>query len=253
MFDVLIDLIYGVLLCQDFDQLQVGVCVDVVDDKCNLMDFVLWKMLKEGELSWLFLWGVGCFGWYIECLVMNCKQLGNYFDIYGGGLDLMFLYYENEIVQFICVYDGQYVNYWMYLGMVMVDCEKMFKLLGNFFIVCDVLKYYDVEIVCYFLMLGYYCSQLNYSEENLKQVCVVLECFYIVLCGIDKIVVFVGGEVFEVCFIEVMDDDFNILEVYFVLFDMVCEVNCLKVEDMVVVNVMVFYLCKFFVVLGLLE
>lgn len=81
----------------------------------------------------------------------------------------------------------------------------------------------------------------------------MLECFYIVLCGIDKIVVFVGGEVFEVCFIEVMDDDFNILEVYFVLFDMVCEVNCLKVEDMVVVNVMVFYLCKFFVVLGLLE
>lgn len=158
MFDVLIDLIYGQFFCQDFEQFQVGVCVDVVDVKCNLMDFVLWKMLKEGELSWLLLWGEGCLGWYIECLVMNCKQLGNYFDIYGGGFDLMFLYYENEIVQFICVYDGEYVNYWMYFGMVMVDCEKMFKLLGNFFIVCDVLKYYDVEIVCYFLMFGYYCS-----------------------------------------------------------------------------------------------
>lgn len=69
----------------------------------------------------------------------------------------------------------------------------------------------------------------------------------------DKLVVLVGGEVFEVCFVEVMNDDFNMLEVYFVLFDMVCEVNCLKGEDMIVVNVMVFYLWKIFGVLGLLE
>lgn len=46
----------------------------------------------------------------------------------------------------------------MYSGMVMVDKEKMLKLFGNFFIICDVLGYYDVEIVCYFLMLGYYRS-----------------------------------------------------------------------------------------------
>lgn len=253
MFDVSIDLIYGVLSRQDFDQLQVGARVDVVDDKRNLMDFVLWKMSKEGESSWSFSWGAGRFGWYIECSVMNCKQLGNYFDIYGGGLDLMFSYYENEIAQFICVYDGQYVNYWMYSGMVMVDREKMFKSLGNFFIVRDVLKYYDAEIVRYFLMSGYYRSQLNYSEENLKQARAALERFYIALRGIDKIVAFVGGEAFEARFIEAMDDDFNISEVYFVLFDMAREVNRLKVEDMVAANVMVFYLRKFFVVLGLLE
>lgn len=40
----------------------------------------------------------------------------------------------------------------------MVDREKMFKSLGNFFIVRDVLKYYDAEIVRYFLMSGYYRS-----------------------------------------------------------------------------------------------
>lgn len=66
--------------------------------KKNLMDFVFWKMLKENELSWESFWGKGCFGWYIECFVMNSKELGEYFDIYGGGLDLMFFYYENEIV-----------------------------------------------------------------------------------------------------------------------------------------------------------
>ncbi|MFP1463535.1 hypothetical protein ACLB1E_29820 [Escherichia coli] len=44
----------------------------------------------------------------------------------------------------------------------------MSKSLG-IFTVRDVLKYYDAETVRYFLMSGHYRSQLNYSEENLKQ------------------------------------------------------------------------------------
>lgn len=99
---------------------------------------------------------------------MNCKQLGNHFDIHGGGSDLMFPHHENEIAQSTCAHDGQYVNYWMHSGMVMVDREKMSKSLGNFFTVRDVLKYYDAETVRYFLMSGHYRSQLNYSEENLE-------------------------------------------------------------------------------------
>lgn len=45
---------------------------------------------------------------------MNCKQLGNHFDIHGGGSDLMFPHHENEIAQSTCAHDGQYVNYWMH-------------------------------------------------------------------------------------------------------------------------------------------
>ncbi|STT01889.1 cysteinyl-tRNA synthetase [Klebsiella pneumoniae] len=61
-----------------------------VDVKRNPMDFVLWKMSKEGEPSWPSPWGAGRPGWHIECSAMNCKQLGNHFDIHGGGSDLMF-------------------------------------------------------------------------------------------------------------------------------------------------------------------
>ncbi len=88
---------------------------------------------------------------HIECSAMNCKQLGNHFDIHGGGSDLMFPHHENKIAQSTCAHDGQYVNYWMHSGMVMVDREKMSKSLGNFFTVRDVLKYYDAETVRYFL------------------------------------------------------------------------------------------------------
>jgi cysteinyl-tRNA synthetase len=100
---------------------------------------------------------------------MNCKQLGNHFDIHGGGSDLMFPHHENEIAQSTCAHDGEYVNYWMHSGMVMVDREKMSKSLGNFFTVRDVLKFYDAETIRYFLMSGHYRSQLNYSEENLNR------------------------------------------------------------------------------------
>lgn len=62
-----------------------------------------------------------------------------------------------------------------------------------------------------------------------------------------------GGEAFEACFIEAMDDDFNTPEAYFVLFDMAREVNRLKAGDMAAVNVMASHLRKLSAVLGLLE
>ncbi|CAH3670672.1 Cysteine--tRNA ligase [Klebsiella pneumoniae] len=231
MFDVPTDPNYGLLSRQDLDQLQAGARVDVVDVKRNPMDFVLWKMSKEGEPSWPSPWGAGRPGWHIECSAMNCKQLGNHFDIHGGGSDLMFPHHENEIAQSTCAHDGEYVNYWMHSGMVMVDREKMSKSLGNFFTVRDVLKYYDAETIRYFLMSGHYRSQLNYSEENLKQARSALERLYTALRGTDKSVDAAGGEAFEARFIEAMDDDFNTPEAYSVLFDMAREVNRLKTED----------------------
>ncbi|MFP1496392.1 hypothetical protein ACLB1Q_12720 [Escherichia coli] len=47
------------------------------------------------------------------------------------------------MAQSTCAHDGQYVNYWMHSGMVMVDREKMSKSLGNFFTVHDGLKLFN--------------------------------------------------------------------------------------------------------------
>ena len=229
MFDVPTDADYGKLSRQDLDQLQAGARVDVVDVKRNPMDFVLWKMSKEGEPSWPSPWGAGRPGWHIECSAMNCKQLGNHFDIHGGGSDLMFPHHENEIAQSTCAHDGEYVNYWMHSGMVMVDREKMSKSLGNFFTVRDVLKYYDAETVRYFLMSGHYRSQLNYSEDNLKQARSALERLYTALRGTaHSDVEFARSAQYVERFKEAMDDDFNTPVAYSVLFDLAKEVNNAK-------------------------
>ena len=231
MFDVDSFPEYGKLSRQDLSQLQAGARVEVNDIKKNPMDFVLWKMSKENEPSWQSPWGAGRPGWHIECSAMNCKQLGEHFDIHGGGSDLMFPHHENEIAQSCCAHGGAYVNYWLHSGMIMVDKEKMSKSLGNFFTIRDVLQHYDAESVRYFLLTAHYRSQLNYSEENLKLAHSALERLYTALRGTDANATAAGGEQFIEAFKAAMDDDFNTPGALSVLFDMARELNKLKAEQ----------------------
>ncbi len=243
---------YGKLSGQDLEQLQAGARVDVVDAKRNPLDFVLWKMSKPGEPTWDSPWGPGRPGWHIECSAMNSKHLGNHFDIHGGGSDLQFPHHENEIAQSCCAHGGDYVNTWMHSGMVMVDKEKMSKSLGNFFTIRDVLAHYDAETVRYFLMSGHYRSQLNYSEDNLKQARAALERMYTALRDLPAAAAG-GGDEQVARFKEAMDDDFNTPEAYSALFDLVREINRQKGEDMAVAAALGARLRELGAVLGILQ
>ncbi|PQJ67389.1 cysteine--tRNA ligase [Photobacterium sp. GB-27] len=244
---------YGRLSKQDLDQLQAGARVDIDMAKRSPLDFVLWKMSKPGEPTWESPWGPGRPGWHIECSAMNSAILGDHFDIHGGGSDLQFPHHENEIAQSCCAHDTQYVNTWMHSGMVMVDREKMSKSLGNFFTIRDVLNHYDPETVRYFLMSGHYRSQLNYSEDNLKQARSALERLYTSLRGLDTSVEAAGGEEFVTRFKEAMDDDFNTPEAYSVLFDMAREINRLKTDDVATASALGARMRELADVLGLLS
>lgn len=244
---------YGRLSGQNLEQLQAGARVEVDDNKQNPMDFVLWKMSKPGEPTWESPWGPGRPGWHIECSAMNSKHLGLHFDIHGGGSDLQFPHHENEIAQSCCAHDTPYVNYWMHTGMVMVDREKMSKSLGNFFTIRDVLGHYDAETVRYFLLSGHYRSQINYSEENLKQARAALERLYTAIKDVDLTVAPAPAEEFVAKFKAAMDDDFNTPEAYSVLFDMVREINRLKTTDMAQASAMAVAMKQLADVLGLLH
>ncbi len=253
MFSVESDTHYGLLSRQDLEQLQAGARVDISEVKRNPMDFVLWKMSKPGEPSWSSPWGNGRPGWHIECSAMSCKQLGEHFDIHGGGSDLIFPHHENEIAQSTCAHNNQYVNYWMHSGMVMIDREKMSKSLGNFFTIRDVLQHYDAETVRYFLMSAHYRSQLNYSEENLKQARTSLERLYTALRHTDEQCQPQGGGTFVTAFCQAMNDDFNTPEAYSVLFEMAKEINRLKEEDSNAANGLAAELRRLAGILGILQ
>ncbi len=225
---------YGQLAKKNLDDLQAGSRVEVEQAKREPMDFVLWKMAKEGEPSWDSPWGKGRPGWHIECSAMSTKCLGDHFDIHGGGLDLKFPHHENEIAQSEGCTGHKFVNYWIHNGFVRVDDEKMSKSLGNFFIIREVLQSYAAEVIRYFILASHYMSPLNYSDENLDKAKASLTSLYQALLDVDY-------EQFEhesldddseysQRFCQAMDDDFNTPMAIAVLFDMSHELNRLKAD-----------------------
>ena len=253
MFDVESFPKYGALSRQNLDQLQAGARVEIKSVKKNPMDFVLWKMSKENEPSWESPWGNGRPGWHIECSAMNSKELGEHFDIHGGGSDLMFPHHENEIAQSCCANHGNYVNYWLHTGMLTIDKEKMSKSLGNFFSIRYMLDLYDAESLRYFFLTAHYRSLLDYSIDNLNLARSALERLYTALRGCDLTVPAKGGEQYVEAFKTAMDDDFNTPGALAVLFEIAREVNKLKIEDTETANGLAVRLKELASVLGLLE
>ena len=218
---------YGKLSGKTLEDLRAGERVEVVTDKRDPLDFVLWKAAKPGEPAWDSPWGEGRPGWHIECSVMSEHHLGEQFDIHGGGQDLQFPHHENEIAQSEGAHGHTFVNYWMHNGFVRVDDEKMSKSLGNFFTVREVLAKYAAEVVRFFILRAHYRSPLNYSDQHLDDARSALSRLYTALkgtspaanAGID------WSEPHAARFRDAMNDDFNTAEAVAVLFELANEVN----------------------------
>jgi len=218
---------YGKLSGKSLDELRAGERVDVDAAKLDPLDFVLWKRSKPGEPTWSSPWGEGRPGWHIECSAMSCALLGEHFDIHGGGQDLQFPHHENEIAQSEGANGPGFANYWMHNGFVRVDDEKMSKSLGNFFLIRDILKLFDPEVVRFFILRVHYRSALNYSDAHIRDARSALSRLYTALKsvpaasmpGID------WREPYARRFKEAMDDDFGTPEAVAVLFDLANEIN----------------------------
>ncbi|KAG5557500.1 hypothetical protein RHGRI_007663 [Rhododendron griersonianum] len=75
---------------------------------------------------------------YLPLPAMSAAYLGYFFDIHGGGMDLIFPHHENEIAQSCAACKKSNVSYWIHNGFVTIDSEKMSKSLGNFFTIRQV-------------------------------------------------------------------------------------------------------------------
>ncbi|MBQ9409799.1 MAG: cysteine--tRNA ligase [Clostridia bacterium] len=169
---------YGKLSGQNLEDREAGARIEVDDVKKNPMDFALWKAQKPGEPAWNSPWGMGRPGWHIECSAMSTKYLGETFDIHCGGVDLIFPHHENEIAQSECANGKPFARYWMHNGHINVDNRKMSKSLGNFLLVRDISKEFDLEVVRMFMLSAHYRSPINYSHDLLVQAQSSLERMY---------------------------------------------------------------------------
>ena len=217
---------YGKLSGKSLDELRAGERVEVDRAKEDPLDFVLWKRAKAGEPQWASPWGEGRPGWHIECSAMSCALLGEHFDIHGGGQDLQFPHHENEIAQSEGATGRPFVNTWMHNGFVRVDEEKMSKSLGNFFLIRDVLKRYDPEVVRFFILRAHYRSPLNYSDAHLEDAKHALARLYTALKGsAAQSPAADWSEPHAQRFKQAMDDDFGTPEAIAALFDLATRIN----------------------------
>jgi cysteinyl-tRNA synthetase len=169
---------YGKLSGQNIQEMKTGTRIEPGEQKRNGLDFALWKKAKPGEPTWPSPWGPGRPGWHIECSAMSSKYLGLPFDIHGGGMDLRFPHHENEVAQAEAATGKQFARYWMHIGLLTINGEKMSKSLGNIINVKDLLKTWDAEVLRMFFAQAHYRSPPDYSEKALTDITKGLERLY---------------------------------------------------------------------------
>jgi cysteinyl-tRNA synthetase len=218
---------YGKLSGKKLEDLRAGSRVEVDTAKRDPLDFVLWKSAKPGEPAWPSPWGDGRPGWHIECSAMSTKELGDHFDIHGGGLDLKFPHHENEIAQTCGATSAKFAEIWMHNGFLNIDDEKMSKSLGNFFTTREVLaKIKHPEVLRFFLLSSHYRGPMNYSPDQLVQAEASLTRMYLSLRGMpaaDSDLHSPTAATVE--FVASMDDDFNTPEAIAVLQGLARDLN----------------------------
>ncbi|MFZ0320142.1 MAG: cysteine--tRNA ligase [Candidatus Sulfotelmatobacter sp.] len=168
---------YGKLSKKDFGGMLDGARVDVDEyDKDSARDFALWKAPKPGEAFWETSIGPGRPGWHLECSVMSMQELGESFDLHGGGEDLVFPHHENEIAQSESLTGKTFARFWFHVRFLLVEGEKMSKSLGNFYTLRDlVLKGHKPSSIRYLLTSVPYRNQLNFTFDGLKQAAASVE------------------------------------------------------------------------------
>ncbi|HHY70232.1 MAG TPA: cysteine--tRNA ligase [Thermoanaerobacterales bacterium] len=230
---------YGKLSHQNIDELEAGARIEPGEKKKNPMDFALWKAQKPGEPAWDSPWGKGRPGWHIECSIMAMKYLGETIDIHGGGPDLIFPHHENEIAQSEAATEKPFARFFMHVGYLNINNQKMSKSLGNFFTVRDILKTYDPEVLRFFMLSSHYRNPINFSQDLMEQAKSSLERLYNALYSIEHLEKVAldkdltegdreylnSLEINKDEFIKAMDDDFNTADAIASLFNIVRQYN----------------------------
>jgi len=215
---------YGKLSRQNIEQLLAGVRVEVDTSKRSALDFVLWKRSKAQEPSWPSPWGDGRPGWHIECSAMAMTHLGAQIDIHGGGLDLQFPHHENEIAQSEACTGKQFANYWLHVGLLQINQEKMAKSTGNFLTIKDALNQFPAEVIKIFFMNAHYRSPLNYTEDRLNDAHKSLARLYQTVKNVQSL-----GDKLDSSWMDrfdaAMNDDFNTCEALALMFELANEIN----------------------------
>ncbi|MEO6715906.1 MAG: cysteine--tRNA ligase [Novosphingobium sp.] len=220
---------YGKLSHRSLDDMRAGERIDIDTRKRDPMDFVLWKVGKQGEPDdaiWPSPWGDGRPGWHLECSAMARALLGKTIDIHGGGPDLRFPHHENEIAQSEAANHAPLANWWMHVGQLDIGGDKMSKSLGNFTTLEEAITQFGGDVVRFYFVRTHYRSPVNFSLAGLEDAASGLERLHNAMRSVaGDGAPLDWDEAHAARFRAAMDEDFNAPAAMGVLFELVGEVN----------------------------
>ncbi len=189
------------------------------------LDFILWQGQQPGEPAWESPWGPGRPGWHVECSAMAMRYLGPKIDIHGGGSDLIYPHHECEIAQSQHASGEEpFCQFWMHIGMVRYQGEKMSKSVGNLVLARNVLRIHSADALRLYLHSNHYREAWNYRDTGPAE--------YEGLASLLKEAAFLDsrhgdefdGAGFETRFRGALDDDLNTPEAVSVLRDFAADI-----------------------------
>ncbi|MEK7658579.1 MAG: cysteine--tRNA ligase [Patescibacteria group bacterium] len=220
--------------------------IDYSRNKKNRGDFCLWKFSSGNEPSWPSLFGSGRPGWHIEDTAITEKFFGPQYDIHGGGRDLIFPHHEAEVSQMEAISGkSPMAKYWMHVGFLTVNGQKMSKSLKNFITISDFLKRCPANYLRFFVVKNLWRSPVDYSESAMIEV----------KSTIGKIEEFIRKlqipnsksqtnpkskisnskliKDFKINFYKELDDDFNTPKAFAVMFEFINKINKLLDNNLI--------------------
>jgi len=109
--------------------------------KKHPLDCLLWLAARPGEPAWKSPFGPGRPGWHVECSAIALTELGESFDVQGGGRDLEFPHHEMSASEAQAGFSGlTFAKSYVHTGMVAFEGEKMSKSKGNLVFVSKLRK-----------------------------------------------------------------------------------------------------------------
>ena len=219
---------YGKLSKQKLEFLDAGSRINVNDKKENPYDFALWKKTDKG-IKWDSPFGQGRPGWHTECVCMIHDIFKDQIDIHGGGFDLRFPHHENEMAQYQANYGKDLAKYFMHVGRLGIDGEKMSKSLGNDIHVSAL----GDKTLCYrlFISMQNYRNQVNFTAVLFDSYCKDYEKIKrayqqaLFFLDLNNVEVKEKDQAIIDQFVSYMNDDLNTPNVYTQILGLVKEIN----------------------------
>ncbi|MDS0293183.1 cysteine--tRNA ligase [Halogeometricum luteum] len=256
-FDVTAFEEYGKLSNQRVEEMEAQGEADERSEKRHPADFALWKAGGVSEeavaehrhegldplsgpqgQTWKSPWSEGRPGWHIECSAMSMTHLGETLDIHVGGRDLVFPHHENEVAQSEAATGQTFARYWLHVGLLQTEEDKMSSSLGNFFTVEDALEEFGVDVIrTFYLSTGYNSEQtfddaaMNEAEERWNRLERAYDAAVTAADGPDAYATVEDGDLRDAVasvrgsFREAMNDDFNVREAMAALIELARAVN----------------------------